>query len=235
MTSETKHPILKGGKYIAERVFSIFSIKLYLWKVRFYEVFFEYCDNNILRVEQVDYDNILDLYIESMTRTGTPPISEWDKEENLSKMGKRVKTILEKEHVEFLNKLYWDEKLRWFCDIIEARAAYLIDEIQKKQKISFCHAKDIAVRQLLKDPVNTTKPPYIKYSNGRILYPLWYVNNMTAQDILIKAEYLYGDGVSQLLARLNDSCLWKENVGEDYWIQQIKTPQTKKWKKNNTK
>lgn len=216
MTSRTKPAIITGGKYIAERVFSIFNIKLYLWEGSFYEVFFEYCDEKILRVEKVSDDAILDLYIEAISRKGKPTISEWDKEENLGNVGRMVKTIIEIDNPEFLNKLYWDEKLRWFCELIEVRSAYLVDDIQKKQKVSVSCARDIAIKKLLKDPESQTKPPYVEYSKGMMLFPLWYINHKTEQGILIEAEYLYGNGVSQLLARFNDLNIWMEALDKDY-------------------
>lgn len=77
-----------NGKYLGERIYSKYTVKLYHWKERFYEVSFEYCDDDIWSIKPLEDESTIELYIEAMNRTGIPEIAHWDQIENLREAGK---------------------------------------------------------------------------------------------------------------------------------------------------
>ena len=127
-----------------------------------------------------------------------------------------VKAILEKDHLDFLNKLYWDEKLYWFCEVIEVSATYLVDEILTGGKL-VTEARDIAIKQLLEKPQESLKPPYIKIDdyNDSILFPWWFMSRNSEQGWLIEDRWAYGNGIREILSRLDSFGGWEDATGEE--------------------
>ena len=219
----TEKQVLAEGKYLAKRVMHNYSLELYLWNDRFFEVAREYCQDCILKVQAVEDNTILDLYIQAMTRTGSPHICDRDRFENLREVGKLIQGMLEEDHSAFLNELYWDEKLHWFCQVIEVRAAYLVDDIIARHKgMLVTVARDIALHQLLENPKEQVKPPYIKLleKDHVILFPWWMMNRYSQQHIIMEDMCPCGNGIKEVLGVLDAYGGWENATEEQFWEEQ---------------
>jgi hypothetical protein len=214
-TNTTDRHIPIDGKYLGEFVKYGDLVKLYLWQDSFYEVWHTYGDDEINSVEKLEDESHIDLFIQVNNRTGTLAICECDKDEKLREVGRTVKAVLKRDHPEFLNKLYWDEKLNWFCEVIEIRAAYLVDEI-KKEGMLVTEAREVAINKLMGNPQSHMKPPYIKKGEeGVIWFPDWFMNRRSMANLLIEDQCAYGDGISQVLSQLDEFGGWEDDTNAD--------------------
>ncbi|WP_340112936.1 hypothetical protein [Maribellus mangrovi] len=213
--------IAKDAKCLAERVSGL-TYKLFFWRNSFYEVSYTYGSDDIKRIEHLENESTLNLYIEAMHHTGEPDTCERDQDENLNKTGKIIARILKEDHLDFYLKLLWDQKLHWYCNMLEVRAAYLIDEI-KTAEIKIIEARDIAIRELLKgDPERHIKPPYIKTSEGGIMiqYPRWTYNRKSMANFIIEDDFLYGNGINDVLGRVHSFGGYEDATVQEYWDEQ---------------
>lgn len=202
--------ISESGKYISERTEGSYIIKLYLWEEDFYELSYYYGYDEIIKAEKLKGEEGINVYIENINRTVPPEVHWYDKDEKLREKGKHIKQILEENHPEFLNKLYWDKRLNWFCQVIETKAAYLVDKI-KTDQMSIKESCDVAIRQLLEVPETSMKAPYVSTSSdGVISFPNWFMFRKSQQDILIDDVRAYGDSIREVLGRLDRFGGWEE-------------------------
>lgn len=220
----TKNKIIpEDAKYLARRVRGRYILKLYLWQDTYYEVSYDYGTDYIHRIDQLNSISDLDLYIESMHRIGVPEPSERDRAEKFNETGQRIAGMLKTDHLGFYHKLLWEEHLHWYCDMLEVRAAYLVDEI-KTGKMKVTEARDIAIRQLLiGDPEQHIEPPYIKTdSDGYISFPWWFMGRKSQQGWLIDDEKPYGEGIRDVLCRLYEFGGWEDAPAKEYWDEQAR-------------
>lgn len=199
------------------------TVKLYLWEDCFYEVWCHYGDDKINSVEKLEDESRKDLLIQKFNRKGTPEIDDWDRDESLREVGKIVKPILERDHPEYLNKLYWEQVLNWFCQVIEVRAAYLVDDILKEKKMLHTEARKIAIERLLVNPQKHIKPPYVKvFDDNTIHLPNWTFNRRSLVGVLTADVNCWGSGISNVLDWIDSFGGWEDDTGEGYWEEQIK-------------
>ncbi|MDX8340555.1 hypothetical protein SLH46_15250 [Draconibacterium sp. IB214405] len=223
MDIENKH-IPKDAQYLARRVWKNYIVKLYLWMDAYYEVWYEYGADYIFKIDQLNSINDLDLYIEAMHRTGTPKPSDRDRIEKLNETGQIIAGILKSDHLDFYYKLLWDQHLHWYCDMLEVRTAYLVDDILTGD-MKVTEAREIAIRQLLiGDPERHIKPPYIKIVEGErvIQYPWWTYNRKSLAGLLIDDEIPYGEGISEILGWIYSYGGWEDAPRQEYWDEQTK-------------
>jgi hypothetical protein len=71
MLAEQYELISHKGKYIGFRQYYNYFINLYLWEERFYEVWYFRESNLIEKIEKIDDDNKLNLYIQHMNKLET--------------------------------------------------------------------------------------------------------------------------------------------------------------------
>jgi len=210
--------------YLARRVEGKYIINLYLWQDCYYEVSYPYGSDYIWNIKPIKDYSAIDLYIEAMHRIGIPEPHEWDRYENLKETGRMIAKILESDHLGFYHQLLWDNHLRWYCDMLEVRAAYLIDEI-KTGNMKITEARDIAIRQLLTgDPRRHIKSPYIKIfeGDGVIQYPGWTYSRKSMAELLIDDKRPYDEGIYDVLGWIYSYGGWENETTQDYWDEQTK-------------
>jgi hypothetical protein len=220
----------ENAKYLAERTWGKYTFKLYQSQNTFYEAIYVYGSDVIREVHLLENESILDLYIESMHRIGVPVPCNQDQYDNLNETGRMIAKILERDHQDFYYKLLWDEMLHWFCDVIEVRAAYHVDNIHG---MKVTEARDIAVQQLLKEnPEQLVKPPYIQTGEGgTIKFPLWFYDRKSMAYLLIDDEYAYGNGIHEVLGWLYGYGGWENATKCEYWEEQTRIIENLKKKK----
>ncbi|KJF45391.1 hypothetical protein [Draconibacterium sediminis] len=223
MDIENKH-IPDDAKYLARRVFHHHEIKLYSWQGSFYEVNTIYGTNSIWDIRRINNASTLDLYIEAMHRIGMPEPGGRDLYGTLNETGQIIAGILKADHLDFYYKLLWDEHLHWYCDMLEVRAAYLLDDILTGD-MKVTEAREIAIKQLLTgDPERHIGEPYIQISdyNRAISFPWWFMNRKSEQNWLIEDEMPYGDGIRDVLCRLYEYGGWEDATAKEYWDEQTR-------------
>ncbi|MDX8340554.1 hypothetical protein SLH46_15245 [Draconibacterium sp. IB214405] len=152
-----------------------------------------------------------------MNRTGVPEPGGRDRYGTLNETGQIIAGILKTDHLDFYYKLLWDQHLHWYCDMMEVRAAYLLDDILTGD-MKVTEAREIAIKQLLKgDPQRHILPPYIKkYNVGGIEFPNWFMHRKSEQNWLIENQSAFDDGIIQVHRRLYEYGGWEDATAEDY-------------------
>lgn len=142
--------------------------------------------------------------------TENPQICDRDKNENLREAGRIIQSMLEFDHPEFLRELYLEQRLDWFCRMVEVRAVYLIDEILlKNSNTEVIIARDMAFEELLQDPEDLICPPYVQQSAEKlIVFPSWIMNFYGEKEMMITDVFPLVDGISEVLSVIDDCSVW---------------------------